>query len=342
MSFDDVLAKTTITGFSSADKTTITDAMSTAYEGSSTAQGMFDAWIADSDHTVKIDYVSDKFQSYANTGLLELDLANLAGNSYIDNNGTAVEDTAVTAIVHELVHALAGKTDDWTQSNVKGSTVELSNDIYNELGLPEQNSYIAYDAEGDILTIGFEYTNGTSIDKSYAGDQDWESSGSSDDLMIGGPSANTIKGGGGDDWIYGGGGQDVLVGGLGLDSMDGQAGNDVYDYNAVGESVSDFYQCDGIAFADAGSKAGDRIDLSTIDANPVRSGNQSFEFLGTSTPTDGKGLAKVWTEDGYQATYGDITLVNVSTDADKDPEMLIRVGDEVAAASTWVAGDFIL
>ncbi|MDR1423793.1 MAG: hypothetical protein LBI92_04190 [Azoarcus sp.] len=46
MSFTDVQNKTTITGFSDADKTTILAAIQTAYEGSATARAMFDDWIS--------------------------------------------------------------------------------------------------------------------------------------------------------------------------------------------------------------------------------------------------------------------------------------------------------
>jgi Ca2+-binding RTX toxin-like protein len=162
------------------------------------------------------------------------------------------------------------------------------------------------------------------------------------DTLTGSPAVNTINGGGGDDWMYGGAGNDILKGGAGLDSMSGETGNDAYDYDAVSESPGDFYRSDGISFDYAGASAGDRIDLSTIDANPAVSGNQAFSFTGKTAPASGSGLAKVWTADGYQANFGNITLVNVSTDSDKDPEMLIRAGDGTATASTWVAGDFIL
>jgi Ca2+-binding RTX toxin-like protein len=87
------------------------------------------------------------------------------------------------------------------------------------------------------------------------------------DTLTGSSAANKMFGGGGDDWMYGGGGNDLLRGGAGLDSMSGQAGIDVYDYDSVGESVADFYRCDGIEFDYAGATAGDRIDLSTIDAS---------------------------------------------------------------------------
>jgi hypothetical protein len=115
-------------------------------------------------NTITIDFLSDEFRAYVNTGRLEIDLNRLTSALYIDNNGTATKDTAVTAIVHELVHALTGRRDN-VPSILSGltidyrqSTVTFSNIIYRELGLPEQNSYIAYDTDG-ILTPKFQYTN---------------------------------------------------------------------------------------------------------------------------------------------------------------------------------------
>jgi hypothetical protein len=162
---------------------------------------------------------------------------------YIDNNGTAVADTPVTMIVHEMVHALTGRLDDgigagehdrifsdpqgW--SDYKGATVNYANIISRELGYPEQNSYIAQDF-GDVLTLGFQYTNGVAIDRSvvvssaYApgmtiGTYNWNSSpaGDSNDLLIGDGSRNTLIAGHGNDFLYGMGSSDRLEGGGGYD-----------------------------------------------------------------------------------------------------------------------------
>lgn len=196
MSFADVQSKTTLTGFSATDEATILAAMRTAYEGSATARAMFDSWIAVPANTITINFLSGQFQAYRNTGRLEIDLNNLTQAMYIDNNGTAVKDTAVTAIVHELVHALTGRSDNkdlilsGATNDYRQPTVTYSNIIYKELGLPEQNSYIAYDEIGDILTLNYKYTQGAAIDRSVAGNLNWDSSaaGNSNDLLIGGAS----------------------------------------------------------------------------------------------------------------------------------------------------------
>ncbi|MEH2034824.1 hypothetical protein [Nostoc sp.] len=58
-------------------------------------------------------------------------------------------------------------------------------------------------------------------------------------------------------------------------------GNDVFDFNFVSESQPGFLQ-DAIAdFVGNGILAGDQIDLSTIDANSTKEGNQAFTFIGS-------------------------------------------------------------
>jgi Ca2+-binding RTX toxin-like protein len=168
---------------------------------------------------------------------LQLDLSALTDNTYITPTGEAVEDTALSALVHELGHALTGREDDINETDYKGANVTFVNTIYAELGIPEQVSYIAYDTTGNVLTRGFEYTNGAAIDRAFCEGvdpetleltTDWDSSpaGNSRDLLIGGPSANTLKSGAGDDFLYGGLGADVLYGDADNDVLYGENGND--------------------------------------------------------------------------------------------------------------------
>lgn len=103
--------KTTITGFTTTQKAEILSALQTAYDGSSTARTMFDNWI-DSGKTINIKFVADTFSSGLFNGKLQLDLALLDNATYISPNGRAVKDTLLTALMHELGHALTGRRDD--------------------------------------------------------------------------------------------------------------------------------------------------------------------------------------------------------------------------------------
>lgn len=102
--------------------------------------------------------------------------------------------------------------------------------------------------------------------------------GSGGDNQLGGRDGNdSLSGGAGNDQLNGGNGNDLLIGGLGRDWLNGGAGADRFDFNEAGESsllawdtISDFVH--GV----------DKIDLSTIDANPatlITSANEAFTAL---------------------------------------------------------------
>src|SRR4028118_1832729 len=211
--------KTTMTGFTTAQEAEILAALQTAYDGSSTARTMFHNWI-DAGNTIDIEFVPDSFQAGLGNGKVELDFAVLNNASYISPIGTAVKDTFLTALVHELGHALTGKRDNWTSLDYKGDNVKFVNQIYQELGLPEQISYIAYDPDGTLHKLNYQYTNGATIDAARTDDINMSSAalGTSNDLLIGGPSANTLQSSDGNDFLFGAGGNDELNGGTGTDT----------------------------------------------------------------------------------------------------------------------------
>lgn len=212
--------KTTFTGFTTAQKAEILATLQTAYDGSSTARTMFDNWI-DAGNTIDIKFVSGVFQAYPSTGRVEIDLTFLNNASYISPLGTAVKDTLLTALVHELGHALTGKLDNVTNLDYKGDNVKFVNQIYKELGLPEQVSYIAYDLDGTLHKLNYKYTNGAAIDAARTDNAAGMSSaalGTSNDLLIGGPSKNILQSSNGNDFLFGAGGNDELNGGAGKDT----------------------------------------------------------------------------------------------------------------------------
>lgn len=90
-----------------------------------------------------------------------------------------------------------------------------------------------------------------------------------------------LDGGLGNDLLRGDAGNDVLCGGRGADRLEGGSGNDVFDFNLATDSGLVASTRDVIAdFA-----AGDRIDLSGIDANTGVGGNQAFSGTFVSTFT---------------------------------------------------------
>lgn len=219
MAFADVKAKTSFTGFTDAQKTTILAAMETAYDGSATAKAMFDTWIATAGHTIDVKFVAGVFQAYMNTGRVEIDLAYLTDNRYINPNGKSVEDTLVTALVHELGHALGNKDDNISATDYAGDNVKYVNPMYKELSLDEQVSYTGYDSTGTRLKLNYDYTNGAAIDVAVSRNSSVTiTTVDTKDLIVGGAAGQTLKTGGDDDFVYGAGGDDQIMGGAGKDT----------------------------------------------------------------------------------------------------------------------------
>ena len=77
------------------------------------------------------------------------------------------------------------------------------------------------------------------------------------------------------DTLTGNSGANTLIGGLGRDVLTGNGGNDIFDFNALSEMgvtgttwdvITDFTK-------------GDRLDLSTLDANTGTSANDAFSSV---------------------------------------------------------------
>jgi serralysin len=130
---------------------------------------------------------------------------------------------------------------------------------------------------------------------------------SGNDFLVGGSGNDTLNGGSGDDTIDGGSGVDTLRGGIGADR---------FDYNSLTESGTGVGNRDIIADFFRGA---DKIDLSSIDANPGVAGNQAFNFIGTSGFTAPGQVAISISPD----TGGLRVLLN--TDADTQSEMQIEL-----------------
>ncbi len=137
------------------------------------------------------------------------------------------------------------------------------------------------DAEGDIIQ-NVENVTGSNFNDVLVGDglaNKLVGNGGNDilngeggaDRLWGGDGHDTLDGGAGNDELVGGAGDDLLIGGAGQDSMWGGAGADTFRYT----SLSDF---DNLEIINDFEKGVDKIDLSQIDANPGRSGNQAFVF----------------------------------------------------------------
>lgn len=98
-----------------------------------------------------------------------------------------------------------------------------------------------------------------------------------DDFFQGQEGDDVLIGNGGRDSLYGGNGNDTLHGGSGYDTLNGGFGDDTFRFDQTDMQVGTpgpggTFLCDLIA----DYTAGDRIDLSRIDANTSLAGDQRF------------------------------------------------------------------
>lgn len=138
--------------------------------------------------------------------------------------------------------------------------------------------------------------------------------------LFGNGKVNVLKGLGGDDKLTGGGGADDLYGGSGADRFIFKALSDSKVESKGRDTIFDFSHA-----------AGDRIDLSAIDAITSTSKNDAFTFIGTKAFSGKAGELR------FVKKSSD-TYIYANVDTDKAAEFAIHLDDKV----TLVKGDFIL
>ena len=133
----------------------------------------------------------------------------------------------------------------------------------------------------------------------------------------------------GNDDILAGAGDDILWGGSGADFMWGEAGADTFAFGFAGDSPYKARRFDVLMdFSDA---EGDKIDLSAMDANLLRFGNQTFRFEGSGDGWAGRGRID------YNFANGD-TRVFGYVDRDKYADFYL----EIEGIVDLDASDFVL
>src|SRR5262249_44371354 len=174
---------------------------------------------------------------------------------YVDNAGDVVDETGGDGIDK----VVSSRTFNLASANVIGEVENLTltgsanlNGTGNSL-----NNVITGNAGNNVL-------NGAN----------------GDDSFIGAAGNDSLNGGAGNDKLNGGDGNDTLIGGLGADSLTGGLGADSFFYQSTGQSTVATIARDTVV--DFSNAEGDKIDLSTIDANSTLAGNQAFTFIGAA------------------------------------------------------------
>lgn len=183
------------------------------------------------------------------------------------------------------------------------------------------------------LGAGKDYAwggNGNDSLEGQSGD-DMLSGGIGADYLSGGSDRDDIRGDGGDDVLSGGTGDDVLSGGTGFDWSWGGSGKDTFVFTSVSDFKKDGFVSARTSEAIHDFGAGDRLDLSLIDANTKLAGNQAFTFHGAGAPTK-PAAGALWTVD----TGDDLMLLgDINGDGWQDFGVLM-VGLQSMSASDFV------
>ena len=118
---------------------------------------------------------------------------------------------------------------------------------------------------------------------------------SNDDHYDGGQGNDQVSGGNGNDELRGASGNDRLSGDQGADDLYGGLGNDTFKYSNVLESGLTSSTRDHIY----DFSAGDKIDLSGIDARSGNWSNDAFTYVGAaSNVTSANANGALWFENG--------------------------------------------
>ena len=228
-------------------------------------------------------------------------LYSASGNDIVDagaGHDLIIGGGGVGAAGHDTYKGGAGFDTVKYTSAVAGIRVDLSNGTATSVIKSSQTS--------DTAGIGNDKLS--DIEGIIAGDYN--------DTLIGSKFANNLEGGNGND---------LLIGGLGKDELLGGQGNDTFKFNSIFDSglnssrdvIRDF-------------TAGDKIDLSAIDAKNGFGSNDAFNFIGTSASLNATNAnGALWFENGV--LYG-------SNDKDIAAEFHI----EIVGVSAVSAVDIIM
>jgi Ca2+-binding RTX toxin-like protein len=201
---------------------------------------------------------------------------------------------------NDTLQGLDGADELWGGDGVDTASYELSGaGVF--VMLADNKGYWG-DAEGDTLYLIENVTGSQHTD-----------------TLLGDDGANVLDGMAGDDYLWGDDEDDTLIGGLGQDYMYGEDGADIFKFSSEKELGTDMATADYLG--DFNELAGDKIDLSGIDADPGSREPDAFKFIGTNDFT-GVGQVRYYNDGGE---YG---YVELNTTGDLAPDFYIEVSTE--------------
>lgn len=170
-------------------KTEILEELKIIYAKSDIAKDYFDEWFANNlmknpdgsqKDVIEIYFLEGDAKGNIGFGRIGIDLEYANSVLYLDNKGNVQKHTTRSILVHELMHTLPSKRDNAQLlvanqlADYQQEAVAAANEIYDQLGIVRQNSYIGqddskYKSENNkykILDPAINYTGGYEIDRS--------------------------------------------------------------------------------------------------------------------------------------------------------------------------------
>jgi Ca2+-binding RTX toxin-like protein len=182
------------------------------------------------------------------------------------------------------------------------------------------NDWIDGAAGGDLIgSEGGDDTiyGGKGFDQIY--------SGLGNDVIFGGKGSDTIEAAPGDDRIYGGKGADVI---------NPDAGADIIYYKSLADSTTNEAGRDIIKF----ERGVDKFDVSAIDANANKAGNQVFSWAGLSETFSGK-VGEMHYRYLFNNPNGpNYSVIEADVNGDKKADFQVYISD----IGQYLSSDFIL
>lgn len=144
------------------------------------------------------------------------------------------------------------------------------------------------------------------------------------DSIFGGEGRDQLLGGAGDDQLSGGDDDDKLIGGAGSDRLSGGKGADTFVFQ-TGDSGKTSSTRDTIL--DFSSKNDDQIDLSSLDANSTKSGDQAFTYISSQA---------------FHGKAGELALHNGILEGDTNGDKVADFQISLVGVTSLQSSDFIL
>lgn len=142
----------------------------------------------------------------------------------------------------------------------------------------------------DTVAASIDYKLGDHVENlSLTGRRSIDGDGNdADNVIRGNAASNTLDGGRGDDTISAGNGKDTVIGGLGIDRLSGGQKADVFMFRSERDSGVG-KKADRITDFERGV---DQLDLTGLDGNDRRNGNQELDYIGSSQFSKDNGEAR--------------------------------------------------